>query len=141
MFWRPKKGVAWRFLDNLAGIHDTDAMRHLRHDAQVVRNQQHTHAALGLKTAQQVEDLRLNSDVERRRRLVGNQQFRVSRQRDGDHHALFHAAGELEREFAQTALCVGDSHGVQQFKRPSARYLASHSSMAFQHFGNLPSDG
>ncbi len=37
----------------------------------------------------------LHGDVERRRRLVGEQQLRSAGQRQGDHHPLAHPAGEL----------------------------------------------
>jgi hypothetical protein len=50
-------------------------------------------------SGQQVEDLRLDGDVERGRRLVGDQQVRLAGQRDGDHHPLLHAAGKLEGVF------------------------------------------
>ena len=41
---------------------------------------------------QQVEDLRLHRDIERRGRLVGDQQPRLARDRDRDRHPLAHAA-------------------------------------------------
>ncbi len=41
------------------------------------------------------ENLRLDRDVKCRCWLIGNQQFRLARQRHRDHHALSHAAGEL----------------------------------------------
>ena len=44
-----------------------------------------------------LQDLRLDRDVERRRRLVGDQQRRAADQRHGDHRALAQAAGKLER--------------------------------------------
>jgi hypothetical protein len=44
---------------------------------------------------QEIEDLRLHRDIERRRRLVGEQQGRPAQQRHGDHDALAHAAGEF----------------------------------------------
>jgi hypothetical protein len=49
------------------------------------------------KLTQQFEDLRLHGDVERRRRLVGNQQFGPVGQRHGDHHALPLPARKLVR--------------------------------------------
>ena len=47
--------------------------------------------------AQQLEDLRLDGDVERGGRLVGDEQLRLAGQRHRDHHALAHAARELVR--------------------------------------------
>ena len=41
--------------------------------------------------------IRLDRHVERRRRLVGDEQLRVARERHRDHHPLAHPAGELVR--------------------------------------------
>ena len=49
------------------------------------------------RSVQQVEDLRLDGDVERGRGLVEDQQFRLGRKRAGDQRALAHAAGQLVR--------------------------------------------
>ena len=51
----------------------------------------------GAGVVDQIEDLGLDRDVERRRRLVGDQQLRLVGERHRDHHALAHAAGELVR--------------------------------------------
>ena len=50
-----------------------------------------------LQLQHQVQDLRLDRDVERRGRLVGDEQRRVQHERHGDHHALALAAGQLVR--------------------------------------------
>ena len=50
-----------------------------------------------LQLLQQVEDLRLDGDVERGGRLVENQAVGLGRQRAGDQRALAHAAGQLVR--------------------------------------------
>ena len=72
---------------------------------------------------QQIEDLRLDGDVERRRRLVGDQQPRIAGDRHGDHHALVHAAGELVRKGA-TAGSPGPecrpAPGVRRTRRRAA---------------------
>ena len=49
------------------------------------------------------QDLRLDGDVERGGRLVGDDQVGPVQQRDGDRHALAHAAGELVRIGARAA--------------------------------------
>ena len=84
-------------LDDLALGHHADAVGDLAHDAEVVGDEQHRHAVLGLEPGEQFEDLRLHGDVERGRRLVGDQQFRLVGERHGDHHALALAAGKLVR--------------------------------------------
>ena len=73
----------------------------------------------------QVEDLRLDGDVEGGGRLVGDQQLRLARERQGDHHPLPHAAGELVRILGGPALGLRDLHQLQHLHRalasPSAR--------------------
>ena len=53
-----------------------DPVGDLGDHAEVVGDQHDRHAELALQLAQQVEDLRLDGDVERGRRLVGDQQRR-----------------------------------------------------------------
>ena len=79
MLRRAQEGLALGELDDLAGVHDRHAVRHLRDDAEVVGDQQQRHAALGLQLRQQVEDLRLDGDVERGGRLVGDQHLGLAR--------------------------------------------------------------
>ena len=53
---------------------------------------------------QQRNDLRLDRHVERRGRLVGDDQLRLGRQRERDDDALAHAAGELVRVLVDALL-------------------------------------
>ena len=50
---------------------------------------------------EQLEDLRLDRDVERGRRLVGDDERRIHDERHRDDDALPHAAGELVRIFVR----------------------------------------
>ena len=52
---------------------------------------------LVLQVLEQVDDLRLDRDVQRRHRLVGHDQLGPQRERAGDADALALAAGELVR--------------------------------------------
>ncbi len=52
---------------------------------------------LALQVHQQVEDLRLNGHVQRRDRLVADDELRIERQRAGDADALAAAAVQLVR--------------------------------------------
>ena len=60
--------------------------------------------------AQQVQDLRLGGDVQRRGRLVGDQDARAAGQGHGDHGPLAQAAGELEGVLVDAPLRLGDAH-------------------------------
>ncbi len=115
---RPNSSFVGRRLDDAAGVHDVDVVAQPGDDAEVVRDHDQPAAALGHQRAQQVQDLRLDGDVERRRRLVGDQQFRPAGDRDGDHDPLAHAAGELVRILAEAADRVGDADPVAAAARP-----------------------
>ena len=77
-----------RLLDHLAHVHHDDPFGRLCDHAEVVRDVHDGHAQFLLELAHQPEDLGFGRDVQRRRRLVRNQQTGVARQRHGDHRAL-----------------------------------------------------
>ena len=64
-------------------------------------DQQHAEAEIALELGEQAQDLGLHRDVERRGRLVGDQQLGIAHQRHGDHDPLAQAARELVRELAE----------------------------------------
>ena len=66
-----------RVLDDPAGVHDRDLVGDLGDDAEVVGDDHDRGVELALQALDQLEDLRLDRHVERRRRLVGDQQLRV----------------------------------------------------------------
>ena len=63
------------------------------------------------------EDLGLDRDIERGRRLVGDQQIRFGDQRHGDHDALAHAAGKFVRITFDPAGGVLDADLLKHLKR------------------------
>ena len=76
------------------------------HDREVVRDEQVRDVALGLKVLEQVQDLRLDRDVERADRLVADDEVRLECDRPGDADALPLPAGEFVR-------LAGGEAGVQ----------------------------
>ena len=81
-----------RLFDDTAGIHDGDPIRHLRDDAEVMGDEEEREAEALLQIAQQVEDLRLDGHVERRCRLIGDEEGWLAREREGNQRALPQAA-------------------------------------------------
>ena len=71
-------------------------------------DEQHRRALLAAQVVDQLQDLRLRRHVEGGRRLVGDEELRLERQRHGDHHPLALAAGELVR------IGAGDQLGIRQ---------------------------
>ena len=65
--------------------------------AQIVRDEQIRQVPLALQLLQQIQDLRLDRHVERRDRLVGDDEIRVRGERARDADALLLSAGELVR--------------------------------------------
>ena len=55
-----------------------DALRGLGDDAHIVGDEHEAHAGVALQLEQEVEDLRLNGDVERGGRLVGNEEAGIA---------------------------------------------------------------
>ncbi len=94
----PRQHVAHQAaFDHLAGIHHDHVVAEIGDHADVVRHQHDGKLQPLLQGAQRIEDLALHDDVERRHRLVGQQQTGLERQRQGDRRALAHAARELVR--------------------------------------------
>ena len=84
----------------------------------VIRSTRHVVGAL--KLADQLQDFRLDGHVERGGRLVGDEELGIVGDRDGDHHALALAAGELMRVLLEPRLRFGDAHFLQEIERAGA---------------------
>ena len=122
--WMLEQRVDRRVLRDAGGVHDDDLVRRLGDDAEIVRDEDHGGPVLGLELPDQVEDLRLRRDVERRGRLVRDEERRVVDQGHRDHHALAHPAGELVRVVVDPLLGPRDPDLLQPRDRKLAR-LAS----------------
>ena len=127
-------------LDLGAAIHHKCAIGDFGDDAHVVRDEEHGHVLLHLHALDEVEDLALDGDVERRCRLVGDQQFRLRRERHRDHHALPHAAGEAMRRIAEAAPGVGHADPIEQPQRLRACRRLARTAMTIDRFRNLLAD-
>src|SRR3954453_12105477 len=92
--------LALRKLDDLAQVHHGHAVAHVPDDGQAVRDEDDREAELALEVGEEVEDLGLDRDVERRHRLVADDQLRLERERPRDADALPLAARELVGEAA-----------------------------------------
>ncbi len=74
-----------------------------------------------LQLEEQVEDAGLHRDVEGARRLVGDDEVGVGRDRHRDEDALEHAAGELVRVGVELLGGVADVHLLHERERPRLR--------------------
>ena len=77
-------------LDDPARVHHEHPLTQLRDDRDVVRDENRRCTGRGADVIQQLEDLLLDSHVEGRGGLVGNDQLRGAHQTHGDHDSLAH---------------------------------------------------
>ena len=106
-----------RELDLPARVHHHHPVGDAGDDAEVVGDQQDRRARAVLDALEHVEHLRLDRDVERGRRLVGDEQVGIVRDRHRDHRPLAHAARVLVRILVGAAARRGDADEVEQLDR------------------------
>ena len=128
-------------LDDLALRHHADALGHPPHDAEIVGDEQHRHAGLGLEITEELENLGLDGDVEGGGGLVGDEQVGLVGERHRDHHPLSLAAGELVGIGAEPALGVADADLLEQLEHADARRRVAHALVELQHLADLALDG
>ncbi len=138
---RPPQHLLGRaFLDDPSGVHDVDPAAQLRDYGEVVRDEQHRGAARDGALAQQCQHLRLYRHVERRGRLVGDEDLRIAGERHGDQHALAHPATELEGVVAHDAAGVGHLHLGEQPLGARCRLPFAERLVAADDTRDLPAD-
>ena len=133
-------GLRGAALHQARGIHDVHAVGVARDDAEVVRDDDDRDAEPPRQVLHQLEDLRLDGHVQRRGRLVGDQELGVAGQTDGDHHPLAHATRQLMRILRQPARGVGDADQGQQLDGAGARLRLAHLEVDEQRLHDLQAD-
>jgi len=109
-------------LDQAAGVHDRDAIGYVRDDGEIVRDEEHRQSEFMAEVVEQVEDLLLDSDVERGGGFVGDEQLRAVDNGHGDHDALAHASGELVWITAGALAGIGNGNVAHAFNSSTARF-------------------
>ena len=136
---RPGEHLGHRaLLRDAAGVHDHDPVARLGDDRQVVGDEDQRQPELGAQVLEQLEDLRLDHDVERRRRLVADDDRRVAGERHRDHRPLAHPARQLVRVAAAARL--RDADQLEQLARPLPRRRLRHAQPLLDRLGDLVAD-
>ena len=78
-----KNVVGLAVLHQIAQVHNADSVGDMLDDGQIVGDEKIRQVALFLQGFQQVDDLRLNGDVQRGDRLIADDELRVQGQRTG----------------------------------------------------------
>src|SRR4051812_1091882 len=94
MCWTIENVVDWAALDELSAIQDVHTVGGLAGDREVVGDEHIGESELLPQAREQVEDLRLDGDVERGDRLVADDHLRLDRERARDRDALTLTAGQ-----------------------------------------------
>ena len=107
--------VGVRDLDDLPFAHHHDLVGDVLDDGEIVRDEDVGEPELVLQVLQQVQHLRLHRHVERRHRLVADQDVGLHREAARDRDPLPLAAGELVRVLVERDL--GQAHLLQELER------------------------
>jgi hypothetical protein len=102
-------------------LHHEDTVGQVGDDSHVVGDEDDGGIEALAQVAHEVEDLGLDRDVERRGRLVGDEQQRVAGDRLRDHGALTLSARQLVREFVVRLLRVRHLHHREELDRARLR--------------------
>src|SRR5215472_11233827 len=86
-----------RYFDQPSRVHHTQPVDKLRHQSQVVANQDHRRSQFLLHACQCRHYLALHDDIERARRFIGDDHLGTQADRDRDAGALLHAPRQLMR--------------------------------------------
>lgn len=70
-----------------------------------------------LQQPYQLQDLRLNGDIQRGHGLIGDKQRRPARQLHGNHEPLTHPARQLMRIAVEDIARLGDPYQIQHMQR------------------------
>ena len=129
-----------RRLHHAALFHHDDLVAIGGGEAKIVRDENGRHATITREVDQQVHHRLLRSDVEASRGLIRDQQFRSTGQREGDDHALAHAAGQLERVGVIALFWPLDPHLQQGLDGFLARVARARAGVLAQHILDLMAD-
>ncbi len=126
-------------LDDLAEVHHRDPVADVLDHRQVVGDEQVCQPEPLAQVGQQVEDLALDRHVERRDRLVADDELGLDRERPGDADALALTARELVRIAADVRRVEADD--PEQVRDPVALRLARGEVVGLERFGDRRADG
>ncbi len=105
--------LAFGRLHHVALLHHDDAVAVGGRQAEIMGDEDGGHAARTRQLHDQVHHRLLGGDVEAGGGLIRDQELRPAGERESDHHALAHAARELERIGVVALLRPRDAHLLQ----------------------------
>src|SRR5712691_721564 len=136
------KNIAHRArLDRTAGIHHHDAVAHLGDDTEIVRDKDNRQPGLFLNFPQQTQVLCLDGYIQRGRRLVGNDDVRLTGKRNGTHDTLLHTPAHLMRIVVNAPLRSRDPDLLQGLDRSLHQLPGTALAVDTERLDQLVADG
>ena len=126
--------------NDLSAVHDADAVGNVGNNAQVMSDVQRGEPKFLLQITDQLQDLSLNGNVQRSRRLVTDQDFRMAGQSDRNDDTLAHATGVLERELIKAVGRVLDTDALHDFNGLFFCFRLRDALMLLNDLGDLRTD-
>ena len=140
MAWTLQQRTGWTGLHDPPRVHDADRRADFAAHAEIVADQQDRHAEFRVQAPADVENLRLDGNVQRSRRLVGDQQLRGGDQRRRDGGALAHSARELVRIAPHRLVHIRHAHATQALAHQFACLPPARLAVQQQWLGDLRPD-
>src|SRR5262249_38113828 len=128
-------------LDDLAAVHDADAIAHARDAAEIVADEQDGGAVALAPLEQEVQHRGLDGHVQPGGRLVHDQERGAGDERHRDDDALLLTAGELMRIAFHHAGRISQLHLPEHRDRALAGRLRARALVDHRHFHELPAHG
>ncbi len=126
--------------DHAPGVHNRDAVRNMRNDCEIVRDEKHRQSKFMPQVIQQIENLLLYGHIERSGRLIRDQQLWTINNGHRNHHALPHSSRKLMRIAPCPLFGLRDGHIAHAFNRSSPGFGFRDAVMSEDSLGNLPAD-
>ena len=90
--------ITWTTLNNMPKIHNTNTIGNMFYHGKVMGDEEVGQTQLFLKLDQQIDNLRLNGNIQCRYRLITDNKFRIYSQSSRNTDTLPLSAGKLMRE-------------------------------------------
>ena len=113
-------------LHDATAVHHTDVVCHVSDHAEIMGDDDERRPCLALQVTHEFGDLRLDRDIQSRRRLIRDEQARGVDERHGNHDPLPHAPRQLVRIVINPLAGRGDPHVAESVDRTRPRFLGAH---------------
>ncbi len=120
-------------------IEDCDPVGDVADDAEVVRDEEIGGAMLRLQLDQQIENRRLDGDVERRGRFVAHDDLRLAGERTRNREPLLQSARELA--WLRAHVTLREAHGLHQLEHPRVGSRTRETGELLQRAAQNPAHG